>query len=231
VPADAKDTPQETPLTLDQVIIAFQKTLARAAQETARAMRDTPAARLGLRNVYTVRGIQVQLKAGLRLGPNASGDMDQVVVDFDASVDSASLLTFEAAGQPVPNPLTEDALILLRPERKTPEGVTRPLTDVTPPDNLDVRAALFLSTGEPVVGVPVTFVVELFSDGAWSPFGSSARARSPQEPTDASGVATTTIRVPKGIAGTLLRVNASAEPRGTANITAVEPLVFNLKKP
>jgi hypothetical protein len=231
MPPDAKDSPQEVLPALDQVLVAFQKTLARAAQATAQVMRDTPAARLGLRNVYVVKGLRVELKAGLRLGPSAGGDMDQVVVDFSASPDSASLLTFEVAGQALPNPLTEDSLILLRPERKTPDGATRPLTDVSPPDNLEIRAALFLTTGDPVVGVTVSFIVELFTGGQWAPFGATARARNPQGTTDASGVATTTIRVPRSVAGTMLRVNASAQPRGATTVSAAEPLVFNLRKP
>lgn len=81
--------------TLEEFIVACQKSLSRAmrsAQAAARAEHDLSS---GERPLYAVEGLQFELKVGAQLIQGENGNSgDRVLLDFDAPADARSTISF-----------------------------------------------------------------------------------------------------------------------------------------
>jgi hypothetical protein len=97
--------PAESPTrmpTLEAVLVAFQKSLARAGRNATHTARADPEFSGGLRTVYVVDGLDVELVAGLHTDPKARRGSEGVRVDFEAPADVRSRLRFRLQSQPMP---------------------------------------------------------------------------------------------------------------------------------
>lgn len=101
-------TQVERPVTLEEVLVSFQKSLARASQAAEQASRADPGFALGKAQLYTVSGLKISLNVGLQpaaaqpLSNNNSKDADRVVLDFNESdPNKLSTIDFEVKADPL----------------------------------------------------------------------------------------------------------------------------------
>lgn len=105
---------------MEMVILAFQKGLARASQATNDASKHDPDFLTGKRTLFAVNSLDVELRAGLTITRNSNGEIeDRIRVDFNAPEETRSLLKFTVESRPLEpvkgprvmisrlNPLTE----------------------------------------------------------------------------------------------------------------------------
>jgi len=107
----------DNPATLDEVMIAFQKSLARATQSAQDYADGETGFQTGQKVLYTVEGLDVELNVGLTPATTDGQDPDHVAVRFDAPDDSRSSLRFRVKPQPVDaGPEAPQAIRLVRGE-------------------------------------------------------------------------------------------------------------------
>jgi hypothetical protein len=117
----------EEPIPHEEVTLAFQKAMSRAAQETARTFADTPAMRYGNRQLYAVRRLEVELSVGAKVErlERPDGPTERVTLTFDPPPEQAARLRFAVDGAVAPEGLQEPGLFLLSP-RAARDGTALP---------------------------------------------------------------------------------------------------------
>jgi|GEM_PF-6383093 len=97
---DDNDT-QNLP-TLEQVLLAFQKSMARVSQATNNASKYDPNFLTGKRSLFAVEALDIEMSAGLILGSVTTdpGD-DKIHVDFEASKEARSSIKFRIEAKPL----------------------------------------------------------------------------------------------------------------------------------
>ncbi len=88
-------------VTFDEVIVAFQKTLARAGMAAREASRRDADFVLGEKTLYIVDGMDIELKAALTPGTIDDEDADRILVDFDADASNRSIVSFRVESRPL----------------------------------------------------------------------------------------------------------------------------------
>lgn len=104
------DDPSPKP-TLSEVLISFQKSLARAQRHTSGVRRVTDFI-LGERTLYAIEGLDIDLKVGLE---QCLDKEDSLLVDFHPAESRASTVKFRV--QAKPTEAVENGLILFRSSR------------------------------------------------------------------------------------------------------------------
>jgi len=88
--------------TLEKVLIAFQKSMARITQTTNNASKHDPDFLAGNRSLFTVEALDIDMKAGLTMGPGISDPADATIrLDFHAPTDSRSSIKFRVEPKPL----------------------------------------------------------------------------------------------------------------------------------
>lgn len=100
------DSSSKTPLS--DILIAFQKSLARAQRHTSGVRRATDFI-LGERTLYSIDGLDIELKVGLELSQEKQ---DSLLVDFHPTEYRASSVRFRV--QAKPTEAVENGLVLFR---------------------------------------------------------------------------------------------------------------------
>lgn len=101
---------------LEEVLIAFQKSLGRIRQETTAAGKHDSEFAVGDRVLYMVDSLQIELKVGLTMENRAGDANDRFKVDFNAPAPSQSVLRFTVDPTVLEKP--EGDFILLAPNPK-----------------------------------------------------------------------------------------------------------------
>lgn len=86
---------------LEDVCIAFQKSLARSVKSAQHTARSDSEFAQGERPVYMVNGFEIDLSAGLGLGSDAEDGSDAMLVDLAAPAEDRSRIKFRVDTQPV----------------------------------------------------------------------------------------------------------------------------------
>jgi hypothetical protein len=87
---------------LEKVILAFQKGLARASQATNDASKHDPNFLTGRRTLFTVESVDIELSAGLKMIKNGDDGLeDRIRVDFNAPEKTRSLIKFIVESKPL----------------------------------------------------------------------------------------------------------------------------------
>jgi hypothetical protein len=212
----------EEPIPLEEVTLAFQKAMSRAAQETARTFADTPAMRYGNRQLYAVRRLEVELSVGAKVErlERPEGLTERVTLTFDPPPEQAARLRFAVDGAVAPEGLQEPGLFLLSP-RAARDGTALPAgLPLRPGDTVEIDAAVYSAEGLPVPAVPVVLELSHLAEGpagldpAASRWVAVAPGRRWVRPvlTDGSGIGRFRLTVPP--AGPLLRVPHAGRGRG-----------------
>jgi hypothetical protein len=197
---------------LQEVVLAFQKAMARAAQTTAQAIQDTPAMRYGLRQVYVVQRLEVELRVGVHVKRLLIEERpsERVVVDFSTEPERAARLTFAVEPVPPGEPV-DGALLLLQVPRLFRGDTERPAgAAVRPGDRIEVTAAVYNAAGMPVPAIPVWLEITRLTDVIQVRENPAAletlrwldvlpgRHWTPSRVTNAEGLATFTFTLPRG---------------------------------
>ena len=99
---------------MEMVVLAFQKGLARASQATNDASKHDPNFLTGRRALFAVNSLDVELRAGLKMVQNGNGEVeDRIRVDFNAPEETRSLLKFTVEPQPL-DPVESPCVLLSR---------------------------------------------------------------------------------------------------------------------
>jgi hypothetical protein len=102
LPAARALLPSSAAVTLEELLVGFQKSLARATRasfETARADYEVG---LGQRALYVVDGIGVNLAAGISAGRDGRGQVQAITLDLgEADPERASRLEFRVQARPI----------------------------------------------------------------------------------------------------------------------------------
>ncbi len=101
----------ERPVTLDEVLVAFQKTLARATRSAREVSRSDAAFATGEKTLYLVDGLDLELNAGFRPATTDDTQADYVEVDFNAPPEDRSTVRFRVEAKPL-EPVAETTLTL-----------------------------------------------------------------------------------------------------------------------
>lgn len=100
--------------TLEMVLLAFQKGVARVTQATNDSSKHDPNFLTGKRTLYAVDSINIDLSAGVKMIPNEDGKLeDRVRIDFDAPEAERSRLQFSVEPKPL-EPLKGPRIFLSR---------------------------------------------------------------------------------------------------------------------
>lgn len=99
-------TQVERPVTLEEVLVSFQKSLARASQSAEQASRADPGFALGQSQLYTVSNLKISLNVGVRPATSqalgSDRDADRMVLDFnEEDPDKLSTIDFEVRADPL----------------------------------------------------------------------------------------------------------------------------------
>ena len=87
---------------LEDVLVAFEKSLARATRHSVETSRAEVGFGLGERAVYVVDALNLQLKVGLRAAQGPEGKMSHILVDFgDRQPDAQSTVDFRVQARPL----------------------------------------------------------------------------------------------------------------------------------
>ena len=87
---------------LEDVLVAFEKSLARATRHSVETSRAEVGFGLGERAVYVVDALNLQLKVGLRAARGPEGKMSHILVDFgDQQPDAQSTVDFRVQARPL----------------------------------------------------------------------------------------------------------------------------------
>ncbi|MBX3606621.1 MAG: hypothetical protein KF788_15185 [Piscinibacter sp.] len=102
MPAARALLPSSGSVTLEELLVGFQKSLARATRasfETARADYEVG---LGQRSLYVIDGIGINLAAGVSAGRDAGGQVQAITLDLgEADPERASRLEFRVQARPI----------------------------------------------------------------------------------------------------------------------------------
>jgi hypothetical protein len=230
----------EEPIPLEEVTLAFQKAMSRAAQETARSFADTPAMRYGNRQLYAVRRLEVELCVGAKVErlERPDGPTERVTLTFDPPPEQAARLRFAVDGAVAPEALQEPGLFLLSPRVQRDGNPLEAGAATRPGDGIEIEAAVYSAEGLPLPAVPVILELARVAEGAtgldpaadrWVPVA-PGRRWVPPVLTDGSGIARFRLAVPP--AGPLLRVRARTllpEASGAAVLTERRALYLSLE--
>ncbi|MEO0651995.1 MAG: hypothetical protein AAFZ65_15075 [Planctomycetota bacterium] len=93
--------PQDPQTTLEEFLIACQKSLARAAASATEASKSDSEFVQGERPVYVIEGIDFDLNAGVHIGEAGTGAPDSVHLHFGAATDERSRLRFRVEKRPM----------------------------------------------------------------------------------------------------------------------------------
>ncbi len=100
--------------TLEMVLLAFQKGVARAAQATNDASKHDPNFLTGKRTLYAVDSLDVDLSAGLKINmEKGCASEDKIRVDFDAPAQNRSRLKFTVEPKPL-EPINGPRILITR---------------------------------------------------------------------------------------------------------------------
>ncbi len=100
--------------TLEMVLLAFQKGIARATQSTSDSSKHHPDFLTGKRTLYGVDSINIDLNAGVKMITREDGKLeDRVRIDFDAPEGERSSLQFSVEPKPL-EPLKGPRIFLSR---------------------------------------------------------------------------------------------------------------------
>ncbi|MBI1397785.1 MAG: hypothetical protein GC151_17575 [Betaproteobacteria bacterium] len=100
-------------VTLEEMLVAFQKSLARATRASFEASRSEAGFGLGEQALYVIDGLNVSLDAGCRAAFGPNGRPSHVVLDFDRPADSGGTARLEFRVQTRPlEPLAGSQIIL-----------------------------------------------------------------------------------------------------------------------
>jgi hypothetical protein len=227
---------------LQDVVLAFQKAMARAAQATARAVAETPAMRYGTRQVYAVQRLEVELpvEAEVRRTAEDGGETERVVVRFDPAPERAARLRFAVDAAPPGEALQEAGLFLGTP-RVVRDGETQPSgVKVRPGDRVEISAAVYSALGAPVPAAAVSLEVTTLAEESaadpaapdelrWIDAAPEERWLRP-ELTDARGTALLAFIAPAS-AGALLRIRGRASvPAGTGDLHERKPVFLAVER-
>ena len=87
---------------MEDVLVAFEKSLARATRHSVETSRAEVGFGLGERAVYVVDALNLQLKVGLRAAQGPEGKMSHILVDFgDRQPDAQSTVDFRVQARPL----------------------------------------------------------------------------------------------------------------------------------
>lgn len=100
-PAARQLLPAEGTITLEELLIGFQRSLARATRSSLETARADPQVGLGQRSLYVVDGIGVSLPAGLVMSKDSGGAVQAVSLDLGAAADRAATLEFRVQARPI----------------------------------------------------------------------------------------------------------------------------------
>jgi hypothetical protein len=88
--------------TLEEILVGFQKSLARATLAAYNTSKADPEFTRGTRTLYITEALDVDLKAGLSIASARSGKQpDRITIDFDAPPDFRSSLRFRVGTKPL----------------------------------------------------------------------------------------------------------------------------------
>lgn len=100
-PAARQLLPAEGTITLEELLVGFQRSLARATRSSLETARADPQVGLGQRSLYVVDGIGVSLPAGLVMSLDAGGAVQSVSLDLGAAPAHAATLEFRVQARPI----------------------------------------------------------------------------------------------------------------------------------
>jgi len=141
-PAARTLRPSEGSVTLEEVLVGFQRSLARATRSSLETSRADWQVGLGQRALYVVDGIGVTLQAGVVMALDAGGQVQAVSLDLGAGGGSGqATLEFRVSARPI-EAISGEQLVLADLD---PLGLRRP--------RYVMRITLIgaLSPGEPAV--------------------------------------------------------------------------------
>lgn len=100
-------------VTLEEMLVAFQKSLARAARASFEASRAEPGFGLGEQSLYVIDGLDISLNAGCAAAFGPNGKPSHVVLDFERPPDAGGTarLDFRVQARPL-EPLQGAQIIL-----------------------------------------------------------------------------------------------------------------------
>jgi hypothetical protein len=91
----------EQPVTLEEMLTAFQKSLGRANRSSYEASRSEAEFLLGIRALYVIEGLNVTLRVGVRAASFEGSRDKRVIVDFDAPEKERSEVQFRVQSKPL----------------------------------------------------------------------------------------------------------------------------------
>lgn len=91
----------EQPVTLEDMLTAFQKSLGRANRSSYEASRSEAEFLLGIRSLYVIEGLNVTLRVGVRAASFEGSKDKRVIVDFDAPEKERSEVQFRVQSKPL----------------------------------------------------------------------------------------------------------------------------------
>lgn len=111
-------------VTLEEVLVNFQRSLARATRSSLETARADLQVGMGQRALYVIDGIEVKLQAGVVMARDAQGAIQAVSVDLGADPASGGQaeLKFRIASRPI-DPIASEQIVLADLD---PLGLQRP---------------------------------------------------------------------------------------------------------
>ena len=101
----------EVPVTLEEMLTAFQKSLGRANRSSLEASRGESEFLLGVRALYVIEGLNVTLRVGVKAGRIEGSKDKRVLVDFGAPEGERSEVQFKVQSKPLEAPKTAELLL------------------------------------------------------------------------------------------------------------------------
>lgn len=100
------------PMTLEEVLVGFQRSLARATRASLEAARADWEVGFGQRSLYVIDGVGVRLQAGIQAATDPSGVVQAVMLDLGQSSNpEASTIEFRVQARPI-EAIAEEQLVL-----------------------------------------------------------------------------------------------------------------------
>jgi len=111
-------------VTLEEVLVNFQRSLARATRSSLETARSDLQVGLGQRALYVIDGIDVKLQAGVVMARDAAGSIQAVSVDLgaDPAGPGQAELSFRIGSRPI-EPIASEQIVLADLD---PLGLQRP---------------------------------------------------------------------------------------------------------
>jgi hypothetical protein len=117
-------THESDSVTLEEVLVNFQRSLARATRSSLETARADLQVGMGQRALYVIDGIEVKLQAGVVMARDAQGAIQAVSVDLgaDPATGGQAELKFRIASRPI-DPIASEQIVLADLD---PLGLQRP---------------------------------------------------------------------------------------------------------